>query len=710
MVKRIDLRKISEAVLFSAVAYFILWKGGKSLSALWVLAAVSAVIVIFELFSSKKKTGSVPALVWWSAVCFILLTALSFVFSTTKNYGFDEMLQTAALVLMFFWVIRWKEHEPVFKSRFMRVASAALIVASTVGIAVYILQPVNRFVGTFFDFRFHTDYWPNAWAEVVLLIWPMLVWVLWGSESASAHPESACSFPVLSEAGQPECGAMQLRPFDRLRATTFHRNRIRSMGDLSGVEGRNSLPQRGLSGEAGGYFLIWHQSDWLKASVTGLVLGCLFLSFSRGGFIAFSGQAVLMAVLAGIFYPDRKLWLRIAKMSAAAIFVSLIVFFGVNRIRANFYPVESLAKKATFSSDEGSSSVSERRQFWSQAVTLAAQKPLLGWGPYSFRFVQPRLQQDVLATSDHPHNVFLKYAMERGVPAAAAFALMIFASIIYGFVGLFKSRSFARLMLLAGISGVLAHNLIDFNLQFQGIAALFFISLGLAVDPVKQKKPEASYREIIEVVLALATLVLAVYEGIFLFESFVARRYEKTGDKLQALKWYELTDLALFPRDQWLARGLIEMSFGKTSRALGAVEKYIESNSEDARAWRLMGDISLFAGDLEESYKSYSKAYRFGRYNDTGVTRGFVYASFGIQKEIQKEEVDGLMLQFTEAVEKNTHFIALSKNVEDFISLTDLMMQRYPEDEKLYKKMAGRVQLSAKKERARLTARKGILW
>ena len=123
-----------------------------------------------------------------------------------------------------------------------------------------------------------------------------------------------------------------------------------------------------------------------------------------------------------------------------------------------------------------------------------------------------------------------------------------------------------------------------------------------------------------------------------------------------------------------------------------------------------MGDISLFAGDLEESYKSYSKAYRFGRYNDTGVTRGFVYASFGIQKEIQKEEVDGLMLQFTAAVEKNTHFIALSKNVEDFISLTDLMRQRYPEDEKLYKKMAGRVQLSAKKERARLTARKGILW
>jgi len=31
-------------------------------------------------------------------------------------------------------------------------------------------------------------------------------------------------FYCFSEAGQSECGAMQLRPFDRLRATTFHRD------------------------------------------------------------------------------------------------------------------------------------------------------------------------------------------------------------------------------------------------------------------------------------------------------------------------------------------------------------------------------------------------------------------------------------------------------------------------------------------------------
>src|SRR5205085_2079694 len=55
--------------------------------------------------------------------------------------------------------------------------SISAIIAAVVGVSVYIFQPVDRFVGTFFDFRFQTDYWPNAWAEFLLLAWPLLL--LW---------------------------------------------------------------------------------------------------------------------------------------------------------------------------------------------------------------------------------------------------------------------------------------------------------------------------------------------------------------------------------------------------------------------------------------------------------------------------------------------------------------------------------------------------
>jgi O-antigen ligase len=59
---------------------------------------------------------------------------------------------------------------------------------------------------------------------------------------------------------------------------------------------------------------------------------------------------------------------------------------------------------------------------------MSWERPMIGFGPGTFRFVQPQLQHEVLATSDHPHNVFLKLAMERGWPAATFFCFFLFNS------------------------------------------------------------------------------------------------------------------------------------------------------------------------------------------------------------------------------------------------------------------------------------------
>ncbi|HRH94247.1 MAG TPA: O-antigen ligase family protein, partial [Candidatus Peribacteria bacterium] len=443
------VRRWSEAGLLAVLAVTMLWKGGKSLESTWLFAAVAAVLVLLQAFVFRPAV-SVPRRLWWPVMALLAWTALSYAASTAKNYGFDELLQSAAFSLLLCWTVRQyvSTGDNLFARRAARTIAFAAYLACAIGVAVYVLQPVNRFVGSFFDYRFHTDYWPNAWAQLCLLSWPLVVWTLFS----------------------PEAG-WKREQFTELKI--------------------------GL--------------HWM---VTGFFVGCFLLSYSRAGFLAFVGQLGLAALLLFIAFRSRIDWKKLLVAVLTVAFTAMLWFSAVNVLRSHFHPVESVVQKATFSSAEGSSSFSERAQFWKQAAVLSLQRPLLGWGPYSFRFVQPRLQDGVLATADHAHNVFLKFAMERGWPAAL---LLILAGLAIGVQGFRSWKDWSRrhvsgahlkFAMFIGFAGVTAHNLVDYNLQFVGILLpLCIVCAVLAVPPVlRQDARRAKAQRVVESVLALVVL------------------------------------------------------------------------------------------------------------------------------------------------------------------------------------------------------------
>lgn len=644
--RRVSLDGIAEFALIAVLAYTVVWQGGKSLVAVWLVSFLAGALTLLDAWTSRgQKEKGANGWMWWGLILFVLLTVVSFTLSLTRNYGLDEVFATLAQALIFFWTVRHVSRRPVFASRMLRTLSVALIVACAIGIPVYVLQPVSRFVGSFFNYRFHTDYWPNAWAELVLLLWPMLLWTLFWRQ-----------------------------------------------------DGR----QRG--------------SGYLKASLLGLVLGCLLLSFSRGGVIAFAGQGLLAAALILPRLPRTSLK-RVILLALVSLAAACIVFAGFNQMRSRFHAVESVARKATFSSDEGASSVSERAQFWRQALELTVQHPWFGWGPYSFRFVQPHLQKNVLATSDHPHNVFLKFAMERGVLVSLLFLAVLGMVFVRGIRSAiakkFSGTAPMDALLVVAIAGIVVHNLIDYNLQFMGIALPFWVGVGIIVAHGSAPERSRRMRRGVEVLLALALLGVAFYEGMFLFYSSRARKEEAAGRPLVALTWYRLTDDALFQRDQWLSRSLIELSQGRLSEALKDCEAALALNAQDARAWRLLGEITLRQGDRRQSLSAYTRAYAFGRYNDIGIVRGFVEATAhgGKTLDTNRRDVDALLNDFGMAILKNLHFVALSRNVEELSSLAEFMVQLYPEDREAYRSLARRITDHALSVRRTYASRaRGALW
>jgi len=674
--KGLTLSRAGEGAMLFLLALSILWKGGKTLEMTWLLAIVASVVTILTLSrralrvrKQEDESGDPHLPVWGTALFFACWTVLSYLLSETKNYGLDEVLREVSLVLLFLWTVRLlaNKKDSAFVRHFLSVVTVASAIACILGLAVYMLEPVDRFVGSFFDYRFDTDFWPNAWGEYLLLAWPAVT----------------------------------------LQAIVQH-----------------SIKSRRLT-----YALL------------GLMFGCLFLSYSRGSILALilqlcaaAGILALVALRDMRYAKKASTFLRSATVRALAIAgIAIVTFFAANALRSVSFEVQSVAEKATFTASEGRSSINERAQFWDQAWNASFRRPLFGYGPYSFRFVQTKDAQGVLATSDHPHNVFLKLAMERGWPAAVAFCLLILAVGAYSLYKMFFLRRTdwpwehdARDLLFGiAVLGVLAHNMIDYNLQFVAIALPFWLLLAMLYAPAVAGRTnrtslfwEWKLSRVcikIEFLLAVALLVVTCVEGYYLGTSSFARHAEAAGDADGALQWYARSDGELFSRDMLLSEAVILMDKDRTPEAGDALRRYQELNPHDARVWKLKGILALKQGDPSLAFQNIRKAYELGKMTDLGITTLYLQSAraAGKKSEIEKErtDIDTLFSHYANAIGQNTHFIALSRNVEELQTVARLLGQFFPKDAQRYAAIAREASNHAAEERSRLSARTpGILW
>ncbi len=634
----------------------ILWRGGKGLEATWILAGL-AVLLTFSRFwleppHPKRVHLGISPLLWIMLMLFLGWSVLSFVFSTAQNYGLDEVLRDVSLILIALWVSRrLAAHDSGvrFERHLIAVIAWSILLACVVGVAVYVLQPVNRFVGTFFDYRFDTDYWPNAWAEAVLLFWPIVV--IWSR-----------TFPL-----------------------------------------------------------------WLRSMVVGCVLGALLLSFSRGALIAFCLQGTIWTSIIAVrhlrqsgFTVDlRARVLPVVLVMLGSTVVALGIFSLTNVVRSQYHEVESVSAKATFTAEEGSSSISERRDFWQQSLQLSLHRPWIGIGPYSFRFAQPGLQTQVFATSDHPHNVFLKLAMERGWPVAVLFAFTLLLILLPASRRIITTKDAQditiALPILIAILGVVAHNLIDYNLQFVGIVLPFWIFLGVLMPTAEWNPTAKKWSRIVEILLTILLGCVAVFEGRYLVISSLGRHAEAAGNPAEALNWYDQARGQIFSRDMHLSRANLFLQQREFAKADAALDDYAVQNSRDARLWILRGDVAAAAGDTTGAYSAFSRAFQLAKYDYLesfeGIVRFLTSGQHMNELTERREEFLQVFHAFGDAILRNAHFIALSQNVEVFERISKILQSAYPADRTAIRELTAKVLAHAQDERQKVSSRTpGILW
>lgn len=249
----------------------------------------------------------------------------------------------------------------------------------------------------------------------------------------------------------------------------------------------------------------WKQRlhGWLDVLLTGkamlrlaliiMVVG-LVASRSRMGNTAFLASLLIIGVFA-VFFS------RHAARTTIVFIVSLIVldvviiggYVGVEKVvqRLENTNIEMQARYInkgaggqSVQSVPSEESVEERSEAGRDAMQIIRDFPWLGTGGGTFHLAFPHYQTVTLTGYwDHAHNDFVEFSSEAGLLGSLLLVLIVAHSVLQSVKQLTHSRdqfacgmAFASLM---GVTSLLIHGTVDFNLQIPANAMLFIIVLSL---------------------------------------------------------------------------------------------------------------------------------------------------------------------------------------------------------------------------------------
>ncbi len=185
---------------------------------------------------------------------------------------------------------------------------------------------------------------------------------------------------------------------------------------------------------------------------------------------------------------------RYATRNTVLLLASLIVIDLV--VVGSWFGVEKLAKRVQETTMQD---VQEREEPPEAAVNLIRDYPVFGAGPGSFYLAFPPYRTEKITSFfDHAHNDYVEFASESGILGLAILGTFVLLSLGAALRAqwqrrdpLMRGMSFACIM---GVTSILIHSWVDFNLQIPANAALFMVLLALGWISLYHDRREGAVR------------------------------------------------------------------------------------------------------------------------------------------------------------------------------------------------------------------------
>jgi O-antigen ligase len=207
---------------------------------------------------------------------------------------------------------------------------------------------------------------------------------------------------------------------------------------------------------------------WAAASAAALMGATIFLSGSRGGMAAF---VIQLGILFYFLFRERRgegtgfLLGGFLLLSLAA-----VAWIGGSSVSARIATVEG-SHRTELSRDI-------RVRIDRDTISMFVRRPILGWGLGTFEDVYPQFRSFYTSLLvDKAHNDYLQLAVETGAFGLGAMIWFLWTTLHHAWRKTPKWTSDINagvsVAAIIGITGILVHSLVDFNLQVPANAALF---------------------------------------------------------------------------------------------------------------------------------------------------------------------------------------------------------------------------------------------
>jgi len=306
----------------------------------------------------------------------------------------------------------------------------------------------------------------------------------------------------------------------------------------------------------------------------GVMLYCLLLTGSRGGFIAFVAMA-LTAAWCGIQQTSRQ-----AAVSVLAVLLVFAAVFGVAERRGLLHL--------------GVQSLEARTDYWRGAIAIARDHPWVGTGPGTFGSIYPKYKTAHTEEAQTVHNSYLQMWSDSGIPAFIAFALLWIVALRDAFRLTRRRKGDAAAIAICGaLVGWAVHGLVDFDLYVPGVALPVFIMLG-SVQGLKELPrtdivtPRRRANWLVGAACAVMLLAVLWVEGRALAASFAfaraqeLRRVNPLGAVAEAER---ATRLASWNSRLQSGLGELAMRAGESDLALDAYHEAITDDPYRSSCW-----------------------------------------------------------------------------------------------------------------------------
>lgn len=230
---------------------------------------------------------------------------------------------------------------------------------------------------------------------------------------------------------------------------------------------------------------------WIAAAAAAFMGATIFLSGSRGGMVAFTVEIAIFLVF--VFRQRQKQNIAIFLSAFLLISLAVIAWSGGREVKARI---------ATFTVDKHSDLATDLRlQIDRDTLHMFKQHSLVGWGQGTFADVYPRFRSFYTNSSvNAAHDDLLQVMAETGF---LGFGIMLWFLVVTFRNALRKSSKWTSnlngavaVAAILGISGILVHSLVDFNMQVPANAAVFYSLCTIAAMEPQFKTHRRMHRHI----------------------------------------------------------------------------------------------------------------------------------------------------------------------------------------------------------------------